>query len=78
MSNLETKVETLTATNALMKEDLSISKASLYRAQEENKHLLAQLSVSNSALPPASLGKAQATKEEVRNAFISAIRLRLT
>ncbi len=43
VSNLELKLESVTATNALMKEDLSIAQNSLVKLQEENKQLLVQL-----------------------------------
>ncbi|CAB4063874.1 NAD-dependent protein deacylase SIR2rp2,NAD-dependent protein deacylase Sirt4,NAD-dependent protein deacylase SIR4,NAD-dependent protein deacetylase 2,NAD-dependent protein deacylase sir-2.2,NAD-dependent protein deacylase SRT2,NAD-dependent protein deacetylase,NAD-dependent protein deacylase sir-2.3,NAD-dependent protein deacetylase 3,Protein RUFY3,NAD-dependent protein deacetylase 1,NAD-dependent protein lipoamidase sirtuin-4, mitochondrial [Lepeophtheirus salmonis] len=42
-TNLEAKVESLTATNALMKEDLAISKNSLFCAEEENQKLLSTM-----------------------------------
>ena len=40
---MQSKIESLTTTNALMKEDLAIARGSLYRSQEENKRLMAQL-----------------------------------
>ena len=43
MNNLESKVEGLTTTNALMKEDLSISRKELLKKQQENKKLLEDL-----------------------------------
>ncbi|XP_040566326.1 RUN and FYVE domain-containing protein 2 [Lepeophtheirus salmonis] len=43
VANLEAKVESLTATNALMKEDLAISKNSLFCAEEENQKLLSTM-----------------------------------
>ncbi len=43
VGTLEAKVESLATTNALMKEDLDMSKMSLSRTQEENKQLLTQL-----------------------------------
>ncbi len=36
-------MESLTATNALMKEDLAMAKNALLRTQDDNRHLLAQL-----------------------------------
>ena len=39
MANLQTRVETLTTTNALMKEDLAISKNTILAMQEENRQL---------------------------------------
>eukprot|EP00096_Caligus_rogercresseyi_P004306 TRINITY_DN1851_c0_g3_i1.p1 TRINITY_DN1851_c0_g3~~TRINITY_DN1851_c0_g3_i1.p1 ORF type:complete len:553 (-),score=110.29 TRINITY_DN1851_c0_g3_i1:358-1926(-) len=46
VANLEAKVEGLTATNALMKEDLAISKNSLFIAEEENRKLRSQMGMS--------------------------------
>ena len=43
MTNLESKVENLSTTNALMKEDLNLTKKSLNGSQEENKRLFVQL-----------------------------------
>jgi hypothetical protein len=43
VANMQAKMESLTTTNALMKEDLAIARGSLYRAQEENKRLMVQL-----------------------------------
>ena len=43
MTNLQTKVEGLTTTNALMKEDLSISRKSVDKIQAENKKLKNEL-----------------------------------
>ena len=43
VTNLEGKVETLSTTNCLMKEDLTIARNSFLRTQEDNKVLLAQL-----------------------------------
>ena len=40
---MQAKMESLTTTNALMKEDLAIARGSLYRSQEENKRLMSQL-----------------------------------
>jgi hypothetical protein len=40
---MQGKMEGLTTTNALMKEDLSICTNALFRAQEENRILLTQL-----------------------------------
>ncbi|XP_066998946.1 RUN and FYVE domain-containing protein 2 [Anabrus simplex] len=43
VTNLQTKVETLTTTNALMKEDLAIAKNNILSLQEENALLKKQL-----------------------------------
>eukprot|EP00095_Tigriopus_kingsejongensis_P009273 maker-scaffold1754_size28903-snap-gene-0.8 protein:Tk09273 transcript:maker-scaffold1754_size28903-snap-gene-0.8-mRNA-1 annotation:"run and fyve domain-containing protein 2 isoform x3" len=63
VTNLETKVESLTTTNALMREDLAIHKNSLGRFQCENRRLLLQVDVissqkqvsSNSEVTPKSV-----------------------
>ena len=39
MGNLQAKVEALTTTNALMKEDLAISQKNLHALMEENAQL---------------------------------------
>lgn len=44
VGNLQAKVESLTTTNALMKEDLAISKNNLLQLMEENSNLKAELS----------------------------------
>lgn len=43
MTNLQTKVETLTTTNALMKEDLAIAKNNLLSLYNENRELRKEL-----------------------------------
>lgn len=43
MTNLQSKVESLTTTNALMKEDLAISKNNLIALYEENRQLKQEL-----------------------------------
>ena len=40
---MQTKIEGLTTTNALMKEDLNICQNALFKTQEENKKLLSQM-----------------------------------
>lgn len=56
MTNLEAKVENLTTTNALMREDLAIHKALLAKALEDNKRLSLQVSpASNSHQNDSSL-----------------------
>ena len=45
---MQTKIENLTTTNALTKEDLSLCKKSLFKAQEENRRLLNQLEIAHS------------------------------
>ncbi|XP_059091473.1 RUN and FYVE domain-containing protein 2-like isoform X2 [Tigriopus californicus] len=56
VTNLETKVESLTTTNALMREDLAIHKALLAKALEDNKRLSLQVSpISNSNQNDSSL-----------------------
>ena len=42
VSGMQTKIEALTTTNALMKEDLSICRKELAKTQEENRKLLSQ------------------------------------
>ena len=44
---MQSKLENLNATNALTKEDLTICKKALFKAQEENHKLLNQLEIAN-------------------------------
>ena len=50
VSNMQSKLENLNATNALTKEDLTICKKALFKAQEENHKLLNQLEIANREL----------------------------
>ena len=43
VNSMQGKIEGLSTTNALMKEDLSICQNALFKSQEENKKLLSQL-----------------------------------
>lgn len=54
VTNLQTKVEQLTTTNALMKEDLAIAKNSLLTLYDENRQLRQELG--REATDPVSLG----------------------
>lgn len=45
VTNLQTKVESLTTTNALMKEDLSIAKNNNLLLQDENQQLKKELGI---------------------------------
>lgn len=45
VTNLQAKVESLTTTNALMKEDLSIAKNNILSLQEENRQLKKELGI---------------------------------
>ena len=45
VTNLQTKVESLTTTNALMKEDLAIAKNNILSLQEENRQLKKELGI---------------------------------
>ena len=49
MSTMQSKIEVLTTTNALMKEDLSICRNALSKTQEENRKLLNKVDKSNAA-----------------------------
>ena len=50
VSNMQAKLENLSATNALTKEDLTICKKALFKSQEENHRLLNQLETVNKEL----------------------------
>ena len=43
VNSMQGKIEGLSTTNALMKEDLSICQNALFKSQEENKKLLSQM-----------------------------------
>lgn len=45
VQNLQAKVESLTTTNALMKEDLAIAKNNILSIHEENKQLKRELGI---------------------------------
>lgn len=45
VTNLQAKVESLTTTNALMKEDLAIAKNNILSIQEENRQLKKELGI---------------------------------
>lgn len=45
VTNLQAKVESLTTTNALMKEDLAIAKNNILSVQEENRQLKKELGI---------------------------------
>ena len=61
---METKIENLMATNALLREDMDVSKKALARAVEENRKMLIQIQNSNS-------------KHEARSASIKLSEVRL-
>ncbi|XP_054266520.1 protein RUFY3-like isoform X5 [Macrosteles quadrilineatus] len=64
VANLQAKVESLTTTNALMKEDLAISKNNLLQLMEENSNLKAELNESpRSDLVPAKSNSSNNDKE---------------
>lgn len=45
VTNLQAKVESLTTTNALMKEDLAIAKNNILSLQDENRQLKKELGI---------------------------------
>jgi len=51
VANLQAKVETLTTTNALLKEDMAISKKTLATLQDENSQLKKELGLSRGDSP---------------------------
>ncbi|XP_054266029.1 RUN and FYVE domain-containing protein 2-like isoform X2 [Macrosteles quadrilineatus] len=64
VANLQAKVESLTTTNALMKEDLAISKNNLLQLMEENSNLKAELNESpRSDLVPVKSNSSNNDKE---------------
>ncbi|XP_076054246.1 RUN and FYVE domain-containing protein 2-like isoform X2 [Oratosquilla oratoria] len=67
VTNLQAKVETLTTTNALMKEDLAISKNSIIQLQEENDKLRKERGL------PTQQQQAEQDKEAKKASRISVI-----
>ena len=63
VSTMQSKLENLNATNALTKEDLTICKKALFKAQEENHRLLNQLEIANQEL--SSKNKRTSVNSEV-------------
>jgi len=63
VKGLEGRVEALAATNALMREDLDISRASLLKEQAENRRLTSEISRQRRKATGSDLS---AAKEEVR------------
>ncbi|XP_017784619.1 PREDICTED: RUN and FYVE domain-containing protein 2 isoform X2 [Nicrophorus vespilloides] len=63
VTNLQNKVESLTTTNALMKEDLAIAKNNLYTLFEENKQLRVDLGREESSMRISMLCESGATIE---------------
>lgn len=67
VTNLQNKVESLTTTNALMKEDLAIAKNSLLTLFEENKKLRKQVGVENDGAQFDGVKITNITEEDVDN-----------
>ena len=63
VTNLQSRVETLTTTNALMKEDLAIAKNAILSLQEENRMLKQKLELQQLLPTSEELGSADAKIE---------------
>ncbi|CAK9813305.1 RUN and FYVE domain-containing protein 2 [Anthophora plagiata] len=72
VTNLQAKVESLTTTNALMKEDLSIAKNNILSLHEENRQLKKELGIevkdtNENGKPPLKITETTAEIEELRS-----------
>ncbi|XP_076172128.1 protein RUFY3 isoform X5 [Ptiloglossa arizonensis] len=72
VTNLQSKVESLTTTNALMKEDLSIAKNNILSLHEENRQLKKELGIeikdtNENGKPPIKISETTAEIEELRS-----------
>ncbi|XP_078036744.1 protein RUFY3 isoform X3 [Augochlora pura] len=72
VTNLQAKVESLTTTNALMKEDLSIAKNNILSLHEENRQLKKDLGIevkdtNENGKPPIKITETTAEIEELRS-----------
>ncbi|XP_033214289.1 RUN and FYVE domain-containing protein 2-like isoform X2 [Belonocnema kinseyi] len=82
VTNLQTKVESLTTTNALMKEDLSIARNSYLALQYENKQLKKELGIevkdpTENGKAPIKISETTVELEEVRSRLESEKKHRL-
>ncbi|XP_076683113.1 protein RUFY3 isoform X2 [Andrena cerasifolii] len=71
VTNLQTKVESLTTTNALMKEDLAIAKNNILSLHEENRQLKKELGIevkdpNENGRAPVKISETTAENEELR------------
>ncbi|XP_076284226.1 RUN and FYVE domain-containing protein 2 isoform X1 [Lasioglossum baleicum] len=72
VTNLQAKVESLTTTNALMKEDLSIAKNNILSLHEENRQLKKELGIevkdtNENGKPPIKITETTVEIEELRS-----------
>ncbi|XP_012288981.1 RUN and FYVE domain-containing protein 2 isoform X2 [Orussus abietinus] len=66
VTNLQAKVEALTTTNALMKEDLAIAKNNILALHDENRELKKELGIENGKVP-VKISETTAEMEELRS-----------
>ncbi|XP_043259009.1 RUN and FYVE domain-containing protein 2-like isoform X1 [Colletes gigas] len=81
VTNLQAKVESLTTTNALMKEDLSIAKNNILSLHEENRQLKKELGIeikdtNENGKPPIKITETTAEIEELRSRVESEKKMR--
>ncbi|XP_046831791.1 RUN and FYVE domain-containing protein 2-like isoform X3 [Vespa velutina] len=81
VTNLQAKLETLTTTNALMKEDLSIAKNNFLSLQEENRQLKKELGIeikdpNENGKAPIKITETTTEIEELRSRLESEKKLR--
>ncbi|KAG7211718.1 hypothetical protein KM043_010965 [Ampulex compressa] len=82
VTNLQTKVESLTTTNALMKEDLSIAKNNILSLHEENRQLKKELGIeikdaNENGKPPIKITETTTEIEELRGRVEAERKMRL-
>ncbi|XP_057325171.1 RUN and FYVE domain-containing protein 2 isoform X2 [Microplitis mediator] len=81
VKNLQAKVETLTTTNALMKEDLSIARNNILSIQEENRQLKKELGIEikdhvETGKAPIKITETTSELEELRSRIESEKKIR--
>ncbi|XP_048264567.1 protein RUFY3 isoform X6 [Bombus terrestris] len=81
VTNLQAKVESLTTTNALMKEDLSIAKNNILSLHEENRQLKKELGIeikdtNENGKPPIKITETTTEIEELRSRLDTEKKLR--
>ncbi|XP_060813898.1 protein RUFY3 isoform X6 [Bombus pascuorum] len=81
VTNLQAKVESLTTTNALMKEDLSIAKNNILSLHEENRQLKKELGIeikdtNENGKPPIKITETTTEIEELRSRLDAEKKLR--
>jgi hypothetical protein len=79
VTNLQAKVETLTTTNALMKEDLAIAKNNILSLYDENTNLKKELGLDINAdrIDEGGGGESGQTKKSETNSEVEELKMQL-